>query len=214
MTVVEWIPLFTNPEIVCILLDSLRFVQKEREVTLYAYVIMEKHLHLIASAPELSKTIKEFKSCTARKVINYVGERNAISLLEKLRQAKINHKKESEHQLWQEGSHPEEIFSEKMLIQKIEYIHNNPVLRGYVEEGKHWRNSSARNYEGMDGLLEICTDWSKAFIVNFFRFYYLKFPTSYQFGKKPVVQKIPNFRYCAFVKKAQNSLQLSLLKSK
>jgi putative transposase len=65
MTVVEWMPLFTNPDIVSLVLESLRFVQKEHQVILYAYVIMEHHLHLIASAPELGKTMKEFKSFTA-----------------------------------------------------------------------------------------------------------------------------------------------------
>jgi len=46
-----------------------------------------------------------------------------------------------------------------MLLQKIEYIHNNPVRRGYVDEPHDWRYSSARNYEGKEGLLEIRTDW-------------------------------------------------------
>ncbi len=159
MTVVEWVPLFMNFEIVSLLFESLRFVQKERHVILYAYVIMEHHLHLIASAPELGKTIKEFKSFTARNIIDYLEGRNSIPLLEKLRQAKLNHKKGSDYQLWQEGSHPEEIYNEKMLIQKIEYIHNNPVRRGYVDDPKHWRYSSARNYEGLEGLIEVKTDW-------------------------------------------------------
>ena len=128
-----------NPEIVSLLFESLRFAQKERSVIVYAYVIMENHLHLIASAEELSKTMKEFKSFTARTIIDYLEERKVISLLEKLRRAKLDHKTGSEYQLWQEGSHPEEIYSEKMLIQKIEYIHNNSVRRGYVEEPKHWR---------------------------------------------------------------------------
>lgn len=159
LTVVEWIPLFMNPEIVTLLYESLRFVQKERSVTLYAYVIMENHLHLIASASELGKTIKECKSFTARTIIDHLKGRNAIPLLKKLERAKLSHKKASDYQLWQEGSHPEEIYSERMLIQKIEYIHANPVRRGYVDEPTHWRYSSARNYEGMEGLIEVKTDW-------------------------------------------------------
>ena len=63
------------------------------------------------------------------------------------------------YQVWQEGSHPQEIYGEKMLIQKIDYIHNNPVRRGYVDEAREWRYSSARNYGGMEGLLEVKTDW-------------------------------------------------------
>jgi REP element-mobilizing transposase RayT len=159
MTVVEWMPLFTYRDIVSLLLESLRFVQRDRGVVLYAYVIMEHHLHMIASAPELHKTIKEFKSFTARNIIDFLEARNSIPLLEKLRRAKLHHKKESDYQLWQAGSHPQEIYSEEMLVQKVEYLHNNPVRRGYVDEPKHWRYSSARNYEGIEGLLAVCTDW-------------------------------------------------------
>ncbi|HTY10340.1 MAG TPA: transposase [Bacteroidota bacterium] len=159
MTVVGWIPLFANPGIASILLESLRFVQKERDVILYAYVIMEHHLHLIASAPELGKTMKESKSYTARRIIDYLEEKKLLPLLEDLHRAKLAHKAKSEYQLWQEGNHPQEIYSEAMLIQKIEYIHTNPVRRGYVDEPKCWRYSSARNYEGMQGLLDVTMDW-------------------------------------------------------
>lgn len=152
-------PLFTNPEIVSLLFESLRFVQKERVMTLYGYVLMEHHLHPVASAADLGKRMKELKSFTARRVIDYLKERNSILLLDKLRRAKLGHKIESDCQLWQEAGHLEENYSEKMLIQKNEYIHDNPVRRGYVEEAKHWRYSSARNYEGMEGLLEVCSDW-------------------------------------------------------
>ena len=158
-TIVEWMPLFTNPDIASLVLDSLRFLQKERGVLLYAYVIMEHHLRMIASSPQLSKTVKEFKSFTARAIIDYLESRGSTPLLEKLHFARQSHKTKSEYQLWQEGSHPQEIISERMLLQKIEYIHSNPVRRGYVDEPKHWRYSSARNYEGMRGLLEIRTDW-------------------------------------------------------
>jgi putative transposase len=159
MTIVEWIPLFINKDIVSIIIDSIKFIQNERSFTLYAYDIMEHHLHLIASNDHLNKTIKEYKSFTAREIIDYLKERDSNSLLEKLKSAKLSHKTESKYQLWQEGSHPEEIYNEKMLLQKIDYIHNNPVRRGYIDEPSQWRYSSARNYNGEEGLLEIKTDW-------------------------------------------------------
>ena len=158
MTIVEWVPLFMNPEIVALIYKSLNFVRNERNVLIYGYVIMEHHLHIIVSSPELSKTIKEFKSFTARAIIGYLEERKASGLLEKLRHAKLRHKTTSEYQVWQEGSHPEEISSTKMLIQKVEYMHANPVRRGYVDEPRHWRYSSARTYEGEIGLLDVKTD--------------------------------------------------------
>jgi REP element-mobilizing transposase RayT len=103
--------------------------------------------------------VKEFKSFTARAVIEYLEGRTAVHLLAKLNNAKLHHKTRSEYQVWQEGSHPEQIHSEKMLLQKIDYIHNNPVRRGYVDEPKHWRYFSSRDYEGLKALVEVNTDW-------------------------------------------------------
>ena len=45
------------------------------------------------------------------------------------------------------------------MRQKLEYMHNNPVKRGYVDEAVHWRYSSARNYAGLRGLIDVGTDW-------------------------------------------------------
>jgi len=46
-----------------------------------------------------------------------------------------------------------------MMRQKLEYIHYNPVERGYVDEPAHWRWSSARNYAGLAGLFPVVTEW-------------------------------------------------------
>ncbi len=159
MTIVEWIPLFMNPNIVSILYESLRFDMSKRQVILYAYVVMENHLHLIASAPELSKTMKEFKSFTDRSIIDFLKEQKSNYFLEKLKWAKLPYKTQSDYQVWQEGNHPQKIYGEEMMRQKIEYIHNNPVRRGYVDKPKYCRYSSACNYEGLDGLIEVYTDW-------------------------------------------------------
>lgn len=57
------------------------------------------------------------------------------------------------------GVHPELIQNEEMMRQKIEYIHLNPVKRGYVDNAEHWRYSSARDYLGQAGLIEVCRQW-------------------------------------------------------
>jgi hypothetical protein len=69
------------------------------------------------------------------------------------------HKVDREHQVWQEGSHPELIEGEAMMLTKLEYIHRNPVARGYIDDPVHWRYSSARNYAGQTGLIEVTTRW-------------------------------------------------------
>ena len=53
--------------------------------------------------------------------------------------------RDESHQLWQEGFHTKQILSDEMLIQKVEYIHYNPVKRGYVSLPEYWNYSSARN---------------------------------------------------------------------
>jgi putative transposase len=159
MTVVDWLPIFANRETAEIILDSLRYLQEERHATLYAYVLIENHLHGIVQSDDLSKAIQAFKSYTARAIIDSFTERKNGDMLMKLRQNKLHHKTESVYQLWQEGSHPEEITTDEMMHQKIDYIHNNPVRRGYVDEASDWRYSSARNYECKHGLVKVQTEW-------------------------------------------------------
>ena len=65
------------------------------------------------------------------------------------------HKKQTTYQLWQEGFQPKLIKDERMMIEIINYIHQNPVERGYVDVAKHWRYSSARDYEDVKGLIDV-----------------------------------------------------------
>jgi hypothetical protein len=79
--------------------------------------------------------------------------------LRQLARAKLRHKVDREYQLWQEGSHPEQISDDEMMIQKLEYTHYNPVKRGYVDDPLHWRYSSARNYADLPSLIDVTTTW-------------------------------------------------------
>ena len=158
-TINSWLPVFTRQATADIVLDSWAHLQKEKHFQLLAYVILENHLHLIASAPKISSTMQSFKSWTARQIIDHLKEKGGRTLLRQLKATKLNHKTDSEFQVWQEGSHPKQIQSDEMMWQKVEYIHNNPVERGFVDEPIHWRWSSARNYAGQRGLIDVTTDW-------------------------------------------------------
>ncbi len=158
-TVVDWLPVFTRREAVQIVLDSWTFLQDQNRLRLYAYVVLENHLHFIASAANISEQVGDFKSYTARRLIDLLKQSGAKTLLDQLAFRKSAHKTDRQYQLWQEGSQPKEIAGETMMIQKIEYIHNNPVKRGYVDDPTHWRYSSARNYAGMPGLIPVSCDW-------------------------------------------------------
>jgi putative transposase len=158
-TVVRWLPLFRDATMVGILLDSLRFLQDEGRLELYAYVIMENHLHLVAASEHLSKEIGDFKSYTARTIIDGLTERKKARLLQQLSHFKAAHKKDRTYQLWQEGNHPELIQGYEMMRQKIEYIHQNPVTSRLVDRAEDWPYSSACNYVGIEGLLKVRTEW-------------------------------------------------------
>jgi REP element-mobilizing transposase RayT len=73
-------------------------------------------------------------------------------LLKQIKRAKLKHKNQSKYQVWQEGFRAKQITTDNMMVQKIEYIHNNPVKRGYVDVPEHWRYSSARNYLNTENL--------------------------------------------------------------
>lgn len=158
-TVLNWLPIFTRPETVQIILDALVWRQNHRSLKVYGYVILENHMHCILDAPDLGQQVHDFKAFTAKKLLRYLEQNIARKLLEQLAFFKKAHKTDSHYQFWQEGSHPQLIQTEEMLRQKLDYIHHNPVKRGYVEDAVHWRYSSARNYLGKEGLIPVFTDW-------------------------------------------------------
>ena len=159
MTINNWLPVFTRPETVNIIFQSWRYLQHQADFKLYAYVILENHLHCVAASENLAADVQRFKSYTAREIIAYLQATNAQRLLDLLKFFKRAHKTQSTYQLWEEGSHPQLIESESVMRQKVDYIHYNPVKRGYVDKPEDWRYSSARVYAGQPGLMEVECDW-------------------------------------------------------
>ena len=158
-TVLNWIPLFTRQESVEILLDSFRYLQRTDNLKLYAYVILENHIHIVAQSDDINKTMAKFKRHAARELLRLLQKENVKTILDQLAFYKKAHKSDRQYQVWQEGLQPKLIQTDAMMRSKINYIHQNPVKRGYIDEASHWRYSSARNYEGKEGLLVIERFW-------------------------------------------------------
>jgi REP element-mobilizing transposase RayT len=116
---------------------------------------MENHLDAILRGNDLAAKIRQFKSYSARKIIDLLKKNGHTKWLQRLETVKPELKMDRDFQFWQEGSYPKQIVGDDMMIQKITYIHNNPVKRGYVDRPEDWRYSSARNYKGMNGLISI-----------------------------------------------------------
>ena len=98
-TVLHWLPLFTNRDSVQIILDSLTYLQKSDNMTLFSYVILENHLHLLASSDDISKTMQKFKSYTAYELLKLLKKNNASTLLKQFAFHKKAHRKENSYQI-------------------------------------------------------------------------------------------------------------------
>jgi putative transposase len=144
-TIVEWLPVFTSQPYFDILIQSFTYCRQHKGLKLYGYVILDNHFHAIVAGASLSRTIADMKKFTARQIIVQLQSERKGWLLNQLAYYKKRYKIKSDHQVWQEGYHPELMMSEEMLRQKLAYIHNNPIKRGLVTAPEHWVYSSARN---------------------------------------------------------------------
>lgn len=157
-TIVEWLPVFTSAACCDIIVTSLEYCRRQKALRIYAWVILDNHFHAILAAPELSAVLRDLKSFTAMKILQQLEAERREWLLNQLRYYRAGHKA-NEFQVWQEGSHPQVIRGDEMMLQKLEYLHNNPVKRGWVALPEHWRYSSAHAWlPGAQALLR-CDAW-------------------------------------------------------
>ncbi len=154
-TIVGWLPVFTRAKYLEIITASLTFCRQQKGLRLHGYVILDNHLHLIVSSDDLSQVLRDFKRHTAKEIQVVARQDDKQWLLKQFEFFKGVQKVKSRHQVWQEGFHPQAIATEDMLRQKLDYIHYNPVRAGLVDRPEDWRYSSARDYLGQDGVLEI-----------------------------------------------------------
>jgi hypothetical protein len=98
------------------------------------------------AGPELAKTIGDLKKFAAHELLGQLQNGRRDWLLHQLEHFRARHKTASTHQVWQEGVHPQSIRSDAVMLQKLEYLHNNPVKRGLVASPEHWRYSSAHEW--------------------------------------------------------------------
>ena len=161
--VVEWVDVFTRKEYRDILLNSLRFCQESKGLLLHGWCIMSNHMHLLASSKDydLSGTLRDFKKFTSKKIIeaiiNNEHESRKQWMIQLFTEAGKRNSRNTNYQFWRQDNQPKECYSPEFTIQKLNYIHNNPVEAGIVDKPEEYLYSSARDYHyGKDcGLLKI-----------------------------------------------------------
>jgi REP element-mobilizing transposase RayT len=158
--VVEWIEVFTKDIYTQILIDAFHFCQKEKGMELFAWCIMTNHVHFVfrsiaSQKPEL--LLGDFKRFTSNAIVKAIqenpNENRKEWLLEKLQQAASKSSNVKKHQFWRHDNKPIELWSNKVIKEKIQYIHQNPVAKGLVSFPEDYKYSSAKDYAGEIGLI-------------------------------------------------------------
>ncbi len=147
-TTIEWIDIFTKLEYFDLIVSTFKYCQKNQGLFLYGFVIMTNHLHCLVSAKEgcyLEDIVASFKKFTTSQ-IKILLEKDNRKYISALIKSSYSKKDGTAFQIWQRENYPEIIESEKFFLQKMNYIHNNPVKKGYVAKPEDWVYSSARNY--------------------------------------------------------------------
>ncbi|MEM8527865.1 MAG: transposase [Bacteroidota bacterium] len=162
LTVVDWVDIFIRKSYKDIIIDSLKFCQKEKGLIVYGYVIMSSHIHLIVKADgkvSLSDILRDFKKFTARQILKEIQtggyESRREWLLHRFAYRARTNAGTRKYQFWQADNHPVELYSPKVIMQKLNYIHNNPVAEGWVLEAEDYFYSSAAYYLDESGPLEV-----------------------------------------------------------
>ena len=161
LTVEEWIDVFSRPAYKHIIVESLNYCIINKGLEVYSWCLMSNHLHLIASAKEednLSDILRDFKKFTSKTLITAIKEipeSRREWMLNLFWYAGKNNKKIKYFKIWQDGNDAQEIHSDAFLDEKMNYIHNNPVRAELVANPEDYLYSSARDYAGEKGLVDI-----------------------------------------------------------
>lgn len=161
LTVVDWVDVFIRKAYKLKIIESLRYCQRYKGLEIYGWCLMSNHLHMIVRAigkQTLSEILRDFKKFTAKAIIASITE-----LPESRRQwmlARFEYKGKflkriEKYKFWQDGNHAEVILTPDFFYQKLKYIHMNPVREMVVCRPEEYWFSSARNYAGLDFLIDV-----------------------------------------------------------
>ncbi|OFX24890.1 MAG: transposase [Bacteroidetes bacterium GWA2_31_9] len=136
-----------------VIINSLQFLVNNNRIWIYSFVIMPNHIHLLWKIREphfLNDVQRDFLKYTSQ-MIKFDLEKNHPSVLSSF----ASERKDRKYQFWQDRSYNKQMFNRKVLEQKLEYIHNNPLSKKWnlVEKPDEYKFSTAKFY------LENIDDW-------------------------------------------------------
>ena len=144
---VNWVDVFTRQDYFNVLAESVDYCRAEKGMELYCYCFMPSHIHFIfrSTNEQPSELLRDFKRHTSKKVLEAIENNPQESrkewLLWMFKRAGKKNATTSKYQFWQHHNKPIELWSEKVIKQKITYIHNNPIASGFVTNAEDWKYS-------------------------------------------------------------------------
>jgi len=159
--VVYWLDVFIRRKYQDIIVDSLNYCIKEKGMEVYCWCLMPNHMHMVFRAKNNNPTdiLRDFKTFTSKQLQKAIAENPKESrkkwLLLMMREAGSHNSNVKNSQFWQQNNQQTELWNNNIIDQKVNYIHKNPVVAGFVNEPWEWRLSSAIDFTGQKGLVDI-----------------------------------------------------------
>jgi len=160
-TVTDWVDVFTRKEYKVIITDSLNYCVENKGLEIFAWCLMSNHLHIVCRAEEkykISDIIRDFKKFTAKAIvrtIKEIPESRRDWLLYKFEYAGKFDNRIKKYKFWQETNHAVLLDDNQKIEQRINYTHQNPVRALIVSKPHEYLFSSARDYAGENGYVQV-----------------------------------------------------------
>ena len=158
---VNWIDVFTRNEYKDEIIKSWQFCQEKKGLEIYAWCIMPSHVHMIIGSnnknmEDIVRDMKSHTSTTLKKLITENPQESRKEwMLWMMERAGKKNSNNTDWQFWQQHNQPLQITTQKMYTEVVHYIHQNPVVSGFVFEAEQWVYSSAKNYGKNDGIIKL-----------------------------------------------------------
>jgi putative transposase len=160
-TIVDWIDVFTRKEYKTVIVDSLNYCIENKGLEVFAWCLMSNHIHLVCRVKEdsqISDIIRDFKKYTAKTILDKIikePESRRDWMLYRFEFAGKFDNRISKYRFWQDTNHAIQLDDNQLIEQKINYIHDNPVRAMIVSKQEEYLYSSACDYAGEKGLVNI-----------------------------------------------------------
>ncbi|MEQ9376505.1 MAG: transposase [Imperialibacter sp.] len=158
---VNWIDVLIRPVYKDIVVESLKYCIENKGLEIYTWCIMTSHVHLIIGSRQdkIEYILRDHKRHTSKEITKAISDNPQESrrewILWMLEGAGKKNSNNETYQFWQQNNNPIELSTNKMMDQKLDYIHQNPVKEGFCWEPQEYKYSSAIDYAGGKGLLPI-----------------------------------------------------------